>query len=161
MCPTLLVTGSCRFAECCYAHRREDLQGKKKRFDAPKEEVTDQLSSGDPQKLPAVFGDFPPKALSDDRACEDGSGEVKGIQKRGTFGSGAPTTRTSAHHGKLANSDVGSPHGFVHHGFLVRERKTFIDVEHVNMPLFVGMSRAASAPGRLCEGDGTNRTHSI
>eukprot|EP00928_Gymnodinium_smaydae_P067899 TRINITY_DN5090_c0_g3_i1.p1 TRINITY_DN5090_c0_g3~~TRINITY_DN5090_c0_g3_i1.p1 ORF type:complete len:236 (-),score=28.29 TRINITY_DN5090_c0_g3_i1:536-1198(-) len=151
MCPTLLKTGSCTVDGCCYAHRREDRRRRTKEHRQGSNEVSrNQLNPGCPPVLPALVDGASPLPLVDYSTSEARIGAAKVGGNRDALIVNVPAV-TGADGAALEGSvkDVVSSQGFLHHGFRVSVKNTFIDVENPKITSSVGLRRSSSAPGNI------------
>eukprot|EP00928_Gymnodinium_smaydae_P030559 TRINITY_DN22690_c0_g1_i1.p1 TRINITY_DN22690_c0_g1~~TRINITY_DN22690_c0_g1_i1.p1 ORF type:complete len:252 (-),score=21.34 TRINITY_DN22690_c0_g1_i1:430-1107(-) len=153
MCPTLINTGSCADEKCGYAHSRADLE-KKQRPSRRKKVSPGSCGTSVPSTLsPPLLKDAPSQSVDYSRARQDGSGVATG--KRTRIGDGSICNMYSTRRfesrvasARSAKDDVLSE-AFVHDGFLVVVKRTFINVEPEDATIPVGLSRASTSPGSI------------
>eukprot|EP00928_Gymnodinium_smaydae_P002357 TRINITY_DN10835_c0_g3_i1.p1 TRINITY_DN10835_c0_g3~~TRINITY_DN10835_c0_g3_i1.p1 ORF type:complete len:216 (+),score=26.55 TRINITY_DN10835_c0_g3_i1:91-738(+) len=146
-CPALLKTGSCMDVGCYYAHRREEMRGRRKqRWNSQKS--TEQSDTCYPNTLPSLFENTSLQPGVDSLMVEPGDFVAKVNETCDAHMVETPQTDDVA----LADSlkDLESSKVFAHHGLRVIVKNTFIDVVHAAASLpGGGMTRSSSAPGSI------------
>eukprot|EP00928_Gymnodinium_smaydae_P002356 TRINITY_DN10835_c0_g1_i3.p1 TRINITY_DN10835_c0_g1~~TRINITY_DN10835_c0_g1_i3.p1 ORF type:complete len:218 (+),score=24.52 TRINITY_DN10835_c0_g1_i3:101-754(+) len=147
-CPTLLQTGSCADAGCYYAHRRDEVRGRRNKLRRNSERKSpDPSDTCCPSTLPMLFDDTSLPPVADGQMMESIDREAKVSESRGAHMSQAPTMDDVA----LADSAKSgvSSQVFLHHDLLVIVKNTFIDIERADASRLGGITRSSSAPGSI------------